>query len=212
MSKKFFRLIAMIVLVFALISIACSNPFSQSSDGGESTPTPTPTSVSFEVGDSGGDAGSDNGPAEDPEIQPEATEISDVACLIGDWQVDNASYLAVLNTAAAAGGQFESVQRVLGTIIEADGTVTNYTDNFSMTLCGPTGCLDIPLEQSGTAEWSVDEDGLLTVTGGQLSTASISGVTGEAVSEGGGAHFTCFGNHLTILLEGFPPLDWYRAE
>ncbi|MBW8011915.1 MAG: hypothetical protein FVQ83_11860 [Chloroflexi bacterium] len=120
--------------------------------------------------------------------------------------------MAFLNTAAGAAGDFSAINGVLGTILDADGTGTNYTDNFSMTLCSPDGCLDIPIEQSGTTTWEVDEDGFLNVGGGQLSQASIQGVTGETVTEGGGADFTCIGNNLTILMEGFPPVEWYRVE
>lgn len=210
MAKKRLRHISRIVIILGLASFACSNSIDQSSDGGEPTPTPTPLIRFLDSGSSGGETSSENG--SESQSGESETKSSDIACLVGNWQVDNASYLAVLNTASGAAGEFSAINGVLGTIMDADGTVTNYTENFSMTLCSTAGCLDIPVEQSGTTTWEVDEDGLLAVGGGQLSQTSISGVTGEAVSEGGGSDFTCIGDNLTILMEGFPPLEWYRIE
>ena len=99
MEKIQIKLVGRLIVLFGLVSFACLTSSGQSSDGAEPTPTPTPTPDALVSGGSGGETSSEN--EVEPESEPGETEpeISANTCLIGNWQVDNATYLAFLNTA-----------------------------------------------------------------------------------------------------------------
>ena len=142
------------------------------------------------------------------------TAMTSSACLVGNWQADNESYLALLQSTVQDvedAGEFTKAEGVFGLVMDENGQVTNYSENFSITLCSDLGCLSLPVSHSGTAEYTSSGD-RLTITGGQSVFAQFAGQTGSAQTEGGSARFSCSDDILIIELDGFPPLRFNRVE
>jgi len=135
-------------------------------------------------------------------------------CLVGDWQVDNQSYTEFLQFVMNDAGEdmeVSSVDGIFGFKLDADGQVTNYSENFSFTACSSEGCFTLPINHSGNASYTTSGD-VLTITGGQFVAVDVIGTTGTAETEGGSAKFECSEDTLILELEGFPPLVYHRIE
>jgi hypothetical protein len=206
------RRIAPFAIALLLLPAACTRGRG-SSEPVPQTATPTPTLLPVGLNRGGSDAPdevSTDGLEGDPTVTP-TPESS--ACLLDTWEVDNASYLAFLQTTtqgAPVPGDFTDVSGVLRITFDNDGTITNMSEGFETTMCGPDGCLTLPYSHSGTSSYRA-EDGQLIVEGGQFVTTSIGGISGQAETTENRALYTCSASTLVLEMDGFPPLRWTRV-
>lgn len=196
-----------------LLPAACTRDRG-SSEPVPQTATPTPTLRPVGLNRGGSDApdeASTDGLAGDPTAATPTPDSS--ACLLGTWVVDNGSYLAFLQTTtqgAPVPGDYNDVSGVLRITFDDDGTITNMSEAFEITMCGPDGCLTLPYSHSGSSSYRAD-DAQLIVQGGQFVTTSIGGMSGQAETTENRALYTCSASTLVLEMDGFPPLRWTRV-
>lgn len=179
---------------------------------GPATQVPSPTIVS-EAADAAAE------PTEDVSLggseSEETAGTSGQDCLLGTWELVMSSYLEFLAAAAegADEGLFEGIEGSMRLTFGEDGQVANDFD-LSITVTGPEGPVSFQVTQSGSMGYSV-EDGVISTTGGQLVTTSLSsplgGVTTSGEAESATVPYTCDGDVLTVQIDSQPPLVWNRV-
>lgn len=143
-------------------------------------------------------------------VPPPECEEAD-ACLLGKWVVDNQSYLAFLQAASGGGDEFTAISGQFFTEYNSEKETTSSSSGFSMTLCSSGDCLTIPIQHSGTTTFYT-QDSWLYVGGGQVTAATVGGITQKAVSEADNAFYSCEGDTLSIDWGGLPTVIWNRVS
>ena len=139
-------------LCVALLSTACvgDDPLlsSVSPTGGESSATP-------------GTEDSE-GTASDTSAEGQGAYASSSACLVGSWEIDKPSYLALFGTGAEGLGGTLTVDG-LATVDFTETTLTSTYRDWTVTGKSPEGDMNLVMNGVETSGWSIDDDDLLTL-------------------------------------------------
>lgn len=188
MKKLGYKLLILIVLTIA--SAACS-PSAELEEGGDA-----------------GIADPDSSGIEEPFLTGEA-------CLVGNWQMDNESYLSLLQALAAEFGDgslsYESVDGAMEVTFSEDGVVSNNSIGFSFTVCSGGLCNELQVPSSAATTYSYASDsGQINFSGGHIVAANFEDHERSDLAGIPGI-YTCAGDQLSIQYAEYPTILFQRV-
>ena len=140
------------VLCVALLSSGCV-----SDDPLLSSVSPSGGGTSAPVGDDDSDS-----TAADTSVDGAGESVSSAACLVGSWDVDKQSYLALFGAGAEGLGGSLAFDG-LATVDFTETTLTSTYSDWTVTGQSPDGEIALVMNGVETSGWSVSEDDLLTL-------------------------------------------------
>lgn len=149
-------------------------------------------------------------------ITPQAT-LSGAECLVGTWEMDNASYKDFLNALATYSDLTEDLeyQQITGgaqVTFSANGMVSNHLDGLGFIACSAGNCMDFTIPSPDVTTFTYHtESEVIQVEGGQIVAANFSAY-GFPDDYGQTTNYACSGDTLSTAYEGLPAIRWARVE
>jgi hypothetical protein len=203
MSRKSFSLL-IVCLSLVWVSLGC----------GVSSPEESGDSSSINAEAPNASAGNNSASQEPDTSAPDQPLLEGEACLVGAWQLDNSSYLLLLQSLAAQHPEdlsYDAVYGSLEVVFTEDGIVSNNLQGFGFTTCAGSSCKDYDVPPSAATTYEYDPaSGHIDFAGGQIVALNFENFEGSDLYGVPGI-YSCSDDQLSVQYLEYPPVLFFRA-